>query len=260
MKCSKCNAEIPDSSKFCPQCAAPTVAPPQVVDYGARKGAVRTFLIGLAVAGIAFLVWSDVPGLRYAAPHHNLSPVDVWAVPLNPRESILPCQDDLHPNANWRARPDGLCHAEDARGIPTSVPRPELSAQPPQPQLHYIPITNTITNGAVTVNATSYSWYQFIVPQGITGVSVNGHFAASGGTGNDIIVYVLDEDGFANFKNGHPANTYYNSGKITQGAIGATLPNTSGTYYLVFDNRYSLITPKAVQVNAVLTYTQPRYM
>jgi hypothetical protein len=52
----------------------------------------------------------------------------------------------------------------------------------------------------------------------------------------------------------------YNSGKITQGAIGATLPNTAGSYYLVFDNRYSLITPKAVQVNAVLRYTQLRYM
>jgi hypothetical protein len=209
MRCSKCNAETPDSSKFCPQCAEPqstpmVAPPPQIVDYSARRNAVKTFLIGLAVAGIAFLVWSNVPGLRYAAPHHTLSPADTWTVPPNPVESIVPCQDDLHPNTNWRARPDGLCHAEDV----ASVSRPDLPAQPPQSQLHYIPITNTITNGAITVNATAYSWYQFTVPQGITGVSVDGHFTASGGMGNDIIVYVLDEDGFANFKNGHPANTY----------------------------------------------------
>jgi hypothetical protein len=258
MKCSKCNAEILYSSKFCPQCAEPQITPmvappPESVDYGARKRAVKTFVTGLAVAGITFLVWNGVPGFRYAAPHHLLSPVEVWAIPMNPRTSLLPCQDDGHPNTNWRARADGLCHAEDA----ASISRQEV---PPQSQLRYIPITNTITDGALTVNATAYSWYQFTVPNGVTSVSVNGHFTASGGIGNDIIVYVMDEDGFVNFKNGHPANTFYNSGKITQGTIGVVLPNTSGTYYLVFDNRYSLITPKAVQVNATIGYTQYRYM
>jgi hypothetical protein len=224
-----------------------------VVETGADMHPIKMLVIGLLVAGIAFLVWSGVPGLRYAAPHHLLSSVDVWPIPVNPRMSLLPCQDNGHPNTNWRARPDGLCHAEDV----ASISRPEFQ---PQSQLHYIPSTNTIINGALTVNATAYSWYQFAVPNGVTGVSVNGHFTASGGKGNDIIAYIMDEDGFVNFKNGHPANTYYNSGKITQGSVGATLPNTSGTYYLVFDNRYSLITPKAVQVNAVLTYTQFRYM
>jgi hypothetical protein len=258
MKCSKCNVEIPDSSKFCLQCAEPQstpiiAPPPRVAEPVSRASAMKMFLIGLAVAGIAFILWNGVPGFRYAAPHHLLSPIDVWAIPVNPRMSLLPCQDNGHPNTNWRARPDGLCHAEDV----ASISRPEVQ---PQSQLRYIPITNTITNGALTVNATAYSSYQFTVPNGVTGVSVNGHFTASGGMGNDIIAYILDEDGFVNFKNGHPANTFYNSGKITQGTIGAVLPNTSGTYYLVFDNRYSLITPKAVQVNAVLGYTQFRYM
>ncbi len=89
MKCLKCNAEIPDSSKFCPQCAEPQstamiAPPPRAVESGAGMGAIKMFLIGLAVAGIAFLVWNVVPGFRYAAPHHNLSPIDVWAVPTNP--------------------------------------------------------------------------------------------------------------------------------------------------------------------------------
>jgi hypothetical protein len=87
-------------------------------------------------------------------------------------------------------------------------------------------------------------------------VNVNGHFAASGGMGNDIIVYVLDGDDCANIKNGHPARTYYNSEKITQASIGTVLPNVPATYYLLFDDRFSLITPKAVQVTATLNYMQ----
>lgn len=121
------------------------------------------------------------------------------------------------------------------------------------------PLTFTtvpITNGALTVNAASYSWYTFTVPPDATTVSVLGHFTATGGAGNDIIIYVLDSDSFVNFKNGHPAKTFFNSGKMTTGAIGAVLPSIGGTYYLLFDNRFSLITPKAVTVDATLHYMQ----
>jgi len=66
----------------------------------------------------------------------------------------------------------------------------------------------------------------------------------------------MNDDGFVNFKNSHPAQTYFNSGKVTQSSIEATLPATPATYYLIFDNRFSLITSKAVQVNATLNYMQ----
>jgi hypothetical protein len=124
-------------------------------------------------------------------------------------------------------------------------------AQMNAPKSHSLPITN----GAVAIPAASYSWYTFAVPVGASTIAVNGHFSASGGSGNDIECYLLDDDGFANLKNGHPAHTFFNSGKVTQAKIGAilTLP---GTYHLVLDNRFSLLTPKAVQVNAVLSYAQ----
>jgi hypothetical protein len=66
----------------------------------------------------------------------------------------------------------------------------------------------------------------------------------------------LDEDGFTNFKNGHPANTFYNSGQVTTAAINVALPNTATSYYLMMDNHFSLLTPKAVQLNATLNYMQ----
>ena len=256
MKCSKCNADVPDSSKFCPQCAEPQntptpmlAPPPEAAKSSGGVSPARAILIGLAVAGIAFLVWSNVPGLRYAAPHHLLSPSDRWTIPVNPRMVMLPCEDDAHSGAGWRARPDGLCHAEDAPGAGRAF---AADPQPPLPQPHSIPIGA----GVLTVNASAYSWYQVSVPPGVTSVSIAGHFTATGGSGNDIIVYILDEDGFTNFKNGHPASTFYNSGKVTTAAINAALPNTATSYYLLMDNRFSLLTPKALQINATLNYLQ----
>ena len=124
-------------------------------------------------------------------------------------------------------------------------------AQQYAPKPHSLPITN----GAAAVPAASYLWYTFVVPLGASNIAVNGLFSATGGTGNDIDCYILDEDGLANFKNGHPATTYFNSGKVTQAKVGAVL-SAPGTYYLVLDNRFSLFTPKAVQVEATLSYAQ----
>jgi len=131
----------------------------------------------------------------------------------------------------------------------TTTKTPRVQAVGPQPHFQ------TVVNSAATVNAASFAWYTFVVPDGANTVAVNGHFAATGGAGNDIDCYILDEDGLANLKNGHETRTYFNSGKVTQAKIGAAslMP---GTYYIVLDNRFSLITPKAVQINATLSYVQ----
>ena len=144
--------------------------------------------------------------------------------------------------------------------IMTDISKDSASATKPQmtgatalaPQAHFV----TIVNNAATVNASSFAWYTFVVPPNANTVAVNGHFTATGGSGNDIECYILDEDGLANLKNGHPSRTYFNSGQVTQAKIGAVLPPRPGTYYIVLDNRFSLITPKAVQINAALSYVR----
>jgi hypothetical protein len=136
--------------------------------------------------------------------------------------------------------------------MPIILPPQSLPQTQAQPQMHSIPISN----GSLSVNAGSYSWYPFTVPAGASAATVTGHFQAAGGTGNDIKVYVLDEDGFVNLKNGHGTRTFYNSGTSTQATITAVLPGTSAKYYLVLDNRFSPESPKTVQVNATLSYKQ----
>ena len=139
------------------------------------------------------------------------------------------------------------------RIVTTSTSQPKVYSDTiytPQPR------SVTIVNTAVTINAHSYLWYTFTVPPNATTATLSGHFTATGGSGNDIICYVLDEDSFVNFKNGHPARTYFNSGQVTQAGIAAAFPNAPATYHIVLDNRFSLLTPKAVQIQATLTYLQ----
>lgn len=78
-------------------------------------------------------------------------------------------------------------------------------------------------------------------------------YSATGGSGNDIEVYVLTDDEFVNWQNGHSTPTYYNTGRVTQSSINAALPN-GGSYNPVLNNRFSLPTSKAVAASVNVSY------
>jgi hypothetical protein len=113
-----------------------------------------------------------------------------------------------------------------------------------------------VKNPDLPVNALSFYGFKLDVPQGASSVLLHGNFTASGGLGNDIEVLVLSENDFINWRNGHPANALYNSGKVTVGSLNVNLPADAATYYLVFNNRFSLLVRKTIQVDAALTYYQ----
>jgi hypothetical protein len=138
---------------------------------------------------------------------------------------------------------------QQARTTPLPLPQTAVPQTPPL-RLHRV----TIGTGAVTVAAANSIYFPLPVPETATVVKLQGHFTATGGTGNDIEVYLLNQDQFTNWQNGHATPTYYNSGRVTVGDIDATLPNDAGTYYLIFNNKFSMITPKAVQETMTLTY------
>lgn len=96
---------------------------------------------------------------------------------------------------------------------------------------------------ALTVQASGYTWYDFNFNET---TNLKGRFRASGGNRNDIEVYIMDADNFENWKNGNQARTYYNSGRVTVANFNVRL--AEGNYYMVFNNRWSIMTPKAVTV------------
>jgi len=116
--------------------------------------------------------------------------------------------------------------------------------------------TQQINNPVQAINALGYYYYKLDAPPGATNVTLQGNFTASGGSGNDIEAYVMSEADFVNWQNSHPAKTYYNSGKVTVGNINVNLPADAGTYYLVLNNKFSLLTSKSVRVSATFTYYQ----
>lgn len=104
-----------------------------------------------------------------------------------------------------------------------------------------------------------YLSVKFTVVQRSKNVRIDGRFQASGGSGNDVEVFIVDENGLLNYQNGHSANTYYNSGKVTAGTLNVELPTTEDatapvTYYLILSNSFSVLSNKVVNGNITLHY------
>jgi len=105
------------------------------------------------------------------------------------------------------------------------------------------------------VHALGTNSVKFEVPTGAFDVRADGEFTTEGGSGNDIEAYIFDEDGFVNWQNRHDARPYYSSGRVTRGSIKVTLPGPR-TYYVVFSNKFSLLSTKNVEAHVTLHYSK----
>lgn len=112
--------------------------------------------------------------------------------------------------------------------------------------------SQNIVNGVIGVENRSYQSYAFSAPSG-SNARVEGRFEASGGQ-DDIRVAIMDADGFTNYQNGHTFTCYYCSAVQTVGNIEVNVP-TGETLYLVYDNKFSLLTDKSVRTTVDLIYT-----
>ncbi|HEU4593943.1 MAG TPA: hypothetical protein VFS10_02160 [Pyrinomonadaceae bacterium] len=97
------------------------------------------------------------------------------------------------------------------------------------------------TEKTYVVDAGGYTWLEWNFDR-MTRVAAK--FRARGGSRNDIEVFILDEDGFENWRNGHRVGTYYNSGRITVGRFDVNL--RPGKYFLVMNNKFSAVSNKVV--------------
>jgi len=218
MFCPKCGTESPDDSQFCRKCGTVTSA-----------------------ASLTAAPASPMPSKQPAVRPAFLLTVALALVILG-----WLIDHSIHRNATVHTPPRTAVE-RDVQNVSDVY-----NDTPPQPQLR----TVTIGNGALSVAAMHYSFYALNVPTGAQNVRVQGHFQATGGTGNDIEVFLLNEEQFTNWKNGHATPTFYNSGKITVGDVQAIVPNGPGTYYLIFNNNFSALTAKAVTFNGTMTYYQ----
>jgi hypothetical protein len=122
--------------------------------------------------------------------------------------------------------------------------------------------TEAILPTTLSVNPHSFVPYRFTVPASASNVVAIGQFKATamsttGGSANsDIEVHVLADAAFAAWQSGYATDTYYSSGRVSQGDINAVLPPGAGAYYVVFNNKFSPRIAKTVQIDLNLRYNQ----
>lgn len=117
------------------------------------------------------------------------------------------------------------------------------------------PNTQNLVDGVISIGANQYYEIKFTVnTTTMRSVKVVGTFKASGGSGNDIEVLIVDDTAFSKWTQGHNVPNIYYSGKLTASSINITMPN-SGGYHLIFDNSFSLISSKEVTAKVDLVWS-----
>ncbi|MEQ4489153.1 MAG: hypothetical protein AAC990_02120 [Dehalococcoides mccartyi] len=106
----------------------------------------------------------------------------------------------------------------------------------------------------VDISAGDYYYLKFTISSNMQGTQVEGSFYASGGSGNDIRMLILNNTDYINWANGHVVTPCYDSGKLTTHSFMLNL--TAGTYYLVLDNTFSFISSKQVKIDAGMEWQE----
>ena len=110
-----------------------------------------------------------------------------------------------------------------------------------------------ILDELVTVEANSFRYFEFNIPDEVKNAAVKGAFFSIGtGQDNDIVVSVVPEIALQNINEGAGYPAFYFSGKVASSDVDAAISET-GTMYVIVDNRFSE-SPKAVDVNIELFY------
>ncbi len=222
--CSKCGASLPDEAQFCLKCGKPVSSPPK-----------------------SPAVVEPPPAIEIARPR----PKRRWLLWI-----VLVI---LAAGALWTVISDSTAAQEVQEFVGFKQDR-------------------TILDSAFTVGPHTFRYYKFALPEGSVNVAVVGQFTAaadSQSTGNrksqpsdknsdknnkasdtdtGIESLVLTEPAFTVWQNGYATSSIYDSGNVAEGAVQADIPAGAGIYYLVFSNKSSPKTSKAVHATVVLRY------
>jgi len=90
--------------------------------------------------------------------------------------------------------------------------------------------------------------YTFVGFEKDCSFNLQGGFIANAILGDDIYVYVVDEDNFQNYDDGQKFSSSYDSGKVEYDIFDLNL--APGKYYIIISNQYSLFSTKTVQLEA----------
>jgi hypothetical protein len=112
----------------------------------------------------------------------------------------------------------------------------------------------SVVNASFIVEPRSFKPFKVVVAPAMGSPRIQGTFSATGAN-NDIEVFVLDESQFTNWQSRHAFKAAYSSGRVTSDTLNVELSAEPGTYFVVFSNRFSIISNKGVVADVKLRYT-----
>ena len=117
----------------------------------------------------------------------------------------------------------------------------------------------SLLNAGITVHAGEIYDAPIHLHDIMHNVTLSGSFTASGGSGNDIEVFVLSQADFTNWHNGHSYSALYSSGRVTTATFNVSLPTPSmgqtSDYHVVYSNTFSWISTKQVNTTVDLNWS-----
>jgi hypothetical protein len=114
-------------------------------------------------------------------------------------------------------------------------------------------LVEAIVNGPFIVEPRNFKPFKVVVTPEMANARLEGSFSATGAR-NDIEVTLLTEAQYANWQERRNFEATYVSGRVTSGKIAVALPATPGTYFVVFSNRFSIFSNKAVTADLQLLF------
>ena len=112
-------------------------------------------------------------------------------------------------------------------------------------------LVEPVVTGSFVVDARSYKPFRVVVAADASNPQLEGTFSAKGAN-NDIEVLLLEETQYLNWQNRHKFRAVYESGRVTADRVRMALPPDAATYFVVFSNRFSLLSQKDVSADLSL--------
>jgi hypothetical protein len=160
----------------------------------------------------------------------------------------------LPSKVNWRAVVSGLVAVIILYALWLSRPRKPLFRPVPGHQEERL---YTVSTGDVSfsLRASAFHSLKFVLPPHRGGANLEGRFFVVGNT-DGIEAFLVNEQDYGNWQSGYTTFRYYDSGTVQKGTLDVPLLAWStGVYYLVFENHSREKTPKSIQANFNLTYS-----
>lgn len=121
--------------------------------------------------------------------------------------------------------------------------RPTPAPRRPPPPMHL----NLVRSQTLDLDAGRYVSFQFYLPAERV-CTVTGHLAGLEGGNRDVDLFIVDDDGLANFENSRDFEPLVGVRKTAAYALRERMK--VGRYHVVVSNRFSIFTGKRVQLDA----------